>query len=54
MKRTSEKDGRNLKVLDRNELQHVIGGTEDPSKPIGDPGESGDSDAVGQNWTGRR
>ena len=55
MKRTSENDGRMLKVLTNDELAHVIGGTGDPSKPIGDPGSSnGDLDAVGQNWSGGR
>jgi len=58
MKRTNENDGRMLKVLTNEELAHVIGGTGDPSKPVGDPGESGDysgdMDAIGQNWSGRR
>jgi bacteriocin-like protein len=56
MKRTNESTGR-MKVLTSDELAHVIGGTGDPSKPIGDPGESGnygDMEAVGQNWNGHR
>ena len=57
MKRTSENDGRILKVLTNDELAHVIGGTDDPSKPIGDPGDYGnygDMEATGQNWNGHR
>jgi hypothetical protein len=59
MQRKSEITGRTLKALDRNELLHVIGGTEDPSRPVGDPGESGsgsdgDLGAVGQRWNGSR
>jgi hypothetical protein len=59
MTRKIESNGRTLKVLDRNELLHVIGGTDDPSRPIGDPGDNGggsgdDLGAVAQNWTGHR
>ena len=55
MKRTNRSEGRELQALTTDELRHVIGGTDDPSKPIGDPGDgSGDMDAVGQNWSGRR
>jgi len=56
MKRSSENSGR-MKVLTSEELAHVIGGTGDPSKPIGDPGETGnygDMDAIAQNWNGQR
>jgi hypothetical protein len=59
MKRTNRSEGRELQVLNADELHHVIGGTDDPSKPIGDPGESGgsgsgDMDAVAQLFSGRR
>lgn len=58
MTRNHRNDGRTLKVLSADEMRHVIGGTDDPSKPIGDPGEGGgsggDMEAVAQIWTGRR
>ncbi|HMB70434.1 MAG TPA: bacteriocin [bacterium] len=55
MKRTNRSDERTLQTLTNDELAHVIGGTGDPSKPVGDPGSSnGDLDAVGQNWSGGR
>jgi hypothetical protein len=59
MQRKNEMAGCTMKVLDRNELLNVIGGTEDPSRPVGDPGENGggsdgDLGAVGQRWNGSR
>jgi hypothetical protein len=55
MKRINRQDERTLKVLNLDELRHVIGGTDDPTKPIEDPGNgSGDLGAVAQNWSGRR
>jgi len=55
MKRTNRSDERKLQPLTSEELAHVIGGTGDPIKPIGDPGSAnGDLGAVGQNWSGGR
>lgn len=54
MKRTSENGERMLKVLTADELRHVIGGTDDPSKPVGDPGGSRNADVMGQPWSGGR
>jgi bacteriocin-like protein len=58
MMRNHRNDERTLKVLSADELRHVIGGTDDPTKPIDDPGEGGgsggDPEAVAQNWSGRR
>ena len=55
MTRTNRSEERNLQALTDDELAHVIGGTDDPSKPVGDPGSSnGDMGAVGQNWSGSR
>jgi len=55
MKRTNRSEERVLQTLTTDELAHVIGGTGDPSKPVGDPGDAnGDLDAVRQNWSGGR